>query len=96
MLRYLVLGSAMVVGLASTASAAPTGTDSSTTTMPPGEYNTIPTDRTTVNAQKKTEPKKTDATEPGAVTPPSTATTTPPPNQTQPMSGQESSPPPHN
>jgi len=80
MLRYMLLGSVLCAGFTGFAIAAPTGTDSTTATMPPGEYNTIPTDRTTVNATKKAHPKKkTDTTKPDTTTTPADAKTTPPP-----------------
>ncbi len=96
MLRYFLLSSVMVMGVASAASAAPTGTDASTATMPPGEYNTIPTDRTTVNAEKNAKKEKDETAKSGTPTDPADAKTAPPPpDQTQPAPGQEPSPPPH-
>src|SRR6185503_614458 len=80
MLRYALLGSAFYVGLSCASVAAPTGNAATTATMPPGEQNTIPTDRTTVNAAKKTHAKKkTDTTKPDTTTTTDTKTTTPPP-----------------
>ncbi len=85
MMRYLLLGSAMILGMAGAAAAAPTGTDSTTSTMPAGEYNTIPTDRTTVNATKNAEKKKTaDTTQTDSKPTPADSKPAPAPKDSQP------------
>jgi len=98
MLRHVVFGAAIYAGLSCTAIAAPTGTDSSTATMPAGSYNTIPTDRTTVNAQKNAEEqKKADAAKPDAPAAPADAQAATPaqPAEAPTAPAQEPSPPPH-